>query len=77
MAKKLSVALSEKAEKYYNEVAYSLEGKKGVATQAEVVNHCLEELSLFEELAGQSVTDYLQEGWPHLFDQTKNNENES
>lgn len=67
--KKLTVKLSPEAEKYFNDVAYSLDYGDGKgATNSQVINHCLEELALFEKHAGQSVTGYLKEGWPHLFE---------
>lgn len=60
MAKKITVTLSEKAEKYFNDVAYSLDyGNGKVATNSQVISHCLEELALFEEHAGESVTGHL------------------
>lgn len=54
-----NIHLSEKAEKYYNTVAYGLEGKRGVATQAEIINYCLEILSDFEEAMGRDVLHFL------------------
>ncbi len=46
-------------------MAYSLDKGDGkVATQSQIINHCLLELAVFEKLAGQSVTGYLAERWP-------------
>ena len=60
--KKITVTLSDKAEKYFNDVAYSLDNGDGkVATQSEVISHCLEELQMFEEASGQDVTGYLRD----------------
>ena len=68
MSKKITVTLSEKAGKYFNEVAYSLDyGDGKVVTKSQVINHCLEELAMFEEFAGESVTGWLKENYPHLF----------
>lgn len=69
MSKKITVTLSDEAEKYFNEVAYSLDKGDGkVATQSEVINHCLTELALFEENAGQDVTGWLKEYYPFIFE---------
>lgn len=65
MKKKITVTLSEHAYEYFCEVAYSLDKGDGkVATQSEIINHCLLELAVFEKMAGNSVTGYLSEGWP-------------
>lgn len=70
--KRITVTLSDKAEKYFNEVAYSLDyGDGKVATQSQVISHCLEELALFEENAGQDVTGYLEEYYPHIFEENQ------
>lgn len=77
MSKKITVVLSDKAAKYFNEVQYGLpkpNGEPGVATNSEVINYCLESLALFEENSGQDIIDYLKEGWPHIFE---NEEKES
>lgn len=69
MAKKITITLSKKAEEYFNQIDYSLDyGDGKIVTQSQVINHCLEELALFEEHAGQSLTGYLKEGWPHIFE---------
>ena len=59
--KKITVTLSDEAEKYFNEVQYSLDNGEKVATQSEVINHCLIELAKFEEYAGQDVTGYIRD----------------
>ena len=60
--KRITVTLSDEAEKYFNEVQYSLDfGDGKVATQSQVISHCLEELALFEGASGLDVTGYLRE----------------
>ena len=60
MTKKITVTLSEDAYEYFCEVAYSLDKGDGkVATQSQIINHCLLELKVFEALAGESVTGWL------------------
>lgn len=60
--KRLTIILSDKAEKYFNEVAYSLDyGDGKVATQSQVINHCMEELADFEEQIDQDVTGFLRD----------------
>ncbi len=68
MTKKITITLSDDAYEYFCEVAYSLDKGDGkVATQSQIINHCLLELAIFEKLAGQSVTGYLSEGWPEAY----------
>lgn len=60
--KRLTIILSDKAEKYFNEVAYSLDyGDGKVATQSQVINHCMEELADFEEQIDQDVMGFLRD----------------
>lgn len=59
--KKITVTLTDKAEKYFNEVAYSLDFEGRTATQSEVISHCLQELSDFEQTFGGDLTTFLQE----------------
>ncbi len=60
--KKITITLSEKAEKYFNEVSYSLDDGSGKpATNSDVINHCLEELYDFEKMTEMQVTEYLKE----------------
>ena len=62
MSKKITITLTDEAEAYFNEVAYSLDNGDGkVATQSQVINHCLMELSLFEKLSGTDVTGYMRD----------------
>lgn len=61
--KKLQAILTEKAEKYYNKLAYDLEPKRNSgygASQSDVVNYALETLSDIEDIIGDPVT-WLQE----------------
>jgi len=68
--KTIRVILSDKSEEYFNKVAYELDyGDGKVATSRQVINHCLEELALFEELSGQSVTGWLEENYPYIFEE--------
>jgi hypothetical protein len=70
--KKIAVTLDGEAEQYFYEVAYSLDTDDGkLATHSDIINHCLAELGLFERIAGQSLTDYLEEGWPGLIEKSK------
>lgn len=70
--KRITITLSDKAEEYFNDVIYSLDNGDGkVATHSQVINHCLEELALFEENAGQDLTGYLREYWPQIFEDKK------
>lgn len=48
--------LSEKAQKQYAEIAYSLEGAKGSATQKEILQYLLETISDVEEVCGDPVS---------------------
>lgn len=59
--KKITITLSDAAEKYFNEVKYSLDINGNIPTDSEVINHCLENLSDFEQHEDRSVVDYLHE----------------
>lgn len=55
--KRITITLSEKAEKYFNEVAYSLDKGDGkIATNSEVVNYILESMSAIEDIVGDPLT---------------------
>lgn len=57
--KRITVKLEGKAEKYFHEVAYSLDTPDGeLATHSEIINHCLTELAMFEDKMGESISDY-------------------
>jgi hypothetical protein len=67
MSKRITVTLSDKAEKYFNEVAYSLDDGSGkVATYSDVLNHCLEELAVWEVLSdgNEDLTSFMSSMWP-------------
>lgn len=66
VGKKITATLSEKAEKYYNEVAYGLDfGNGKTATQSQVINYMLETLSNIEAKFGDPI-DYLRRhGWDY------------
>ena len=64
--------LSEKAETYFNDVAYSLDyGDGKVATHSQVINHCLGELALFEKASGDQVTGWIKEFYPEVFEEAR------
>jgi hypothetical protein len=58
--KRITITLSNKAEKFFNEVAYSLEptGNRPVSTQNEIVNHVFETLSDIEDKLNSEDTDF-------------------
>lgn len=57
MSKKVTVALSTLAESHFNDLAYSLDLPKGRTTQADIVNHCIEECKAFEDITGDQITN--------------------
>lgn len=59
MSKKITVTLSDAAERYFNEVAGTLDFGNGVPTQSQVISHCLEELKIFEQLNDDSLTSFM------------------
>lgn len=60
MAKKITVTLSSKAEKYFNEVMYALPGKdgEGCCTQSEAINESLETLADFEKATDNQLRNW-------------------
>lgn len=55
--KKITVTLTDKAEKYLNELLYSIDKGDGkVATLSEAVNYVFETLSCIEEIVGDPLT---------------------
>lgn len=67
MSTKITVTLTGKAEKMYNEIMYSLpenEDGSGMCTQSQAVNYAFKELALFEQLSGGSVTEYAKNNFP-------------
>lgn len=60
--KKMTIELTEKATKFYNEVAYSLETPYGVRKTASfIISTLLEELSDFEDVMDINVTGFLED----------------
>lgn len=61
MAKKITITLSDKAEKYFNELMYSLPGKngEGLCTQSEAINESLETLSDFEDITQNQLRNWI------------------
>ena len=59
MPKKITVTLSEKAEKYFDELRYSLETDKGPATISQCINESLENLSDFEKETDNQLYNWL------------------
>lgn len=68
MAKTITVTLSEKAEKYFDELMYGLEFPQGEelvqATESQAISHALEELAAFEEYTDDQVTNWLADRLP-------------
>lgn len=57
--KKITVTLSNDAEKYLNELMYSLTGKDDkAATQSECINESLETLAMFESLTDNQLRNW-------------------
>jgi hypothetical protein len=72
MSKRITVFLSDRAEKYFAEVQYSLDipqadGSIKTANQSQVITHCLEELALFEKITQDQVTNYLLTNYPEAY----------
>lgn len=59
MAKKITVTLSDKAERYFNELRYSLETDKGPATISQCINESLETLADFEKVTENQLANWL------------------
>lgn len=64
MAKKITITLSDRAERYLAELKYSLEFDCKVANQSQCVSHALEELAAFEDITADQITNYIQENHP-------------
>lgn len=63
--KRITVVLSPKAEKYLNELLYSLTGKDDKpATQSQCINESLETLSDFEKLTEDQLSNWLDTNFP-------------
>lgn len=67
MSKKITVTLSDKAEKYLNELMYSLTGKNDKpATQSECINESLETLAAFEKSTDDQLRNWLGDHHPNV-----------
>jgi hypothetical protein len=64
MAKKITITLSDKSEKFFNQVHGTLDvpdGKGGFkCSQSDAINRCLEALADFEEHEGQDLVGWLE-----------------
>lgn len=68
----LKIKIDKENINYFNNLAYELDFANGkLPNDSEIINHCLQELRLFEELGGQSVTDYIKENYPDVFGKFK------
>lgn len=63
MSKKITITLSEKAEKFFNELMYSLDENSRPATQSQCINWALEAHMDFEECTGEDVISHLQNAY--------------
>lgn len=73
--KKITVTLSDKAEKYFNEVMYSLPKNAdgtGICSQSQAINESLETLSDFERTQDDQLANWLHTNneWTGLKDKT-------
>lgn len=67
MSKKITVTLSDLAEKQFIEVNYSLDLPHKTASQSDVVSHCLEECLAFEEITGDQITNFIMTKYPKKY----------
>ena len=66
------------AKQQYDRMAYELSNEDGsLLNQTQILNAALEELHLFEAMSGDSVTDYIQRGWPSDYEEYMNNKNKN
>lgn len=63
MSKKITITLSDKAAKYFNDVMYGLPGKngEGMCTQSEAINESLETLADFESATDNQLRNWNQD----------------
>lgn len=84
MSKKITITLSEKAEKYFNEVMYALTDENDKpCSQSMAINNSLESLAEFEDETANQLWNWLSDfkklnpdaqefaGNPTLYNQTK------
>lgn len=72
MSKRITIYLSDAAEKYFNLVMYGLEvpdgkGDTKPCNQSQAISHCLEELALFEEFTEDQLTNWLLTNYPDKY----------
>jgi hypothetical protein len=67
MAKKITTTLSEVAESHFHELSYSLDLPHKKTTQADIINHCMEECKAFEDITGDQITNYLLTNFPDQY----------
>ena len=70
MSKKITVTLSDKAEKYLAKLMYSLEvpnpkkeGETKQANQSDCINECLEILSDFEDVTDDQLVNWMESNY--------------
>lgn len=69
MAKKITITLSARAEKYFNKVSSELDDGEGKSpSNSRIINESLEALVIFEYSSGDFLLGWLMENYPHLFD---------
>jgi hypothetical protein len=69
MSKKITVTLSDNAERQFNELEYSLDLPHKRTSQSDIVNHCMEECLAFEEITDDQITNYLATNFPEKYTQ--------
>lgn len=67
MAKKITVTISDLAEKQFNEIAYSLDLPHKKASQSDFIDHALIECLLFEEITGDQITNFIMTKYPKKY----------
>lgn len=59
MAKKITITLDDVAEKYFNEVMFSLDLPHKTASQSDVISHILNEAAAFECITQDQLSNWL------------------
>jgi len=68
--KTLEVHLTGNALMQFAEVQYSLHVGDEPATDSQVINHCLEEMYDFENVAGMAISDFIRINYPDYYKRT-------
>jgi hypothetical protein len=64
----ITVILDKNAAKYFADVHYSLDkGDDSETTESDVINHCLQELMLFEQFTDDQLTNWLFTNYPEKY----------